>query len=177
MKNLVLLLLVFSSTMATAQIKGKKVKDPITTKSGKVYEKNGQITLAKASEGDTYVYVYKFKSSLSFSNIKKAVNTARNVKNLNVSNVQGAANAIRTAKDVATDKLLASTLQNKVVSEKYRKENAVDSSMEGNTYKIKFFKVYTDEETGEKVIHAIAKGKGGKMAILLDAALEAGEIE
>ena len=35
---------------------------------------------------------------------------------------------------------------------------------------------YTDKETGTQIVHAIAKGKGGKVAILIDAAEEKGEI-
>ena len=62
------------------------------------------------------------------------------------------------------------------VSESYVSENALDDTMNGKTYKIKSFKVYTDKASGESIVHAIAKGNGQTVAILLEFAEKAGEI-
>ena len=181
MKNLLLFIFVFTTALASAQIKGKSSNDPVTSKSGQIYEKNGVIILDQPSSEDGYVYVYKFKSSMSFGNIMKTAKNVRDVKNMNTSNLQGVSNAIKTTKNIANDELLTTSvsmgLQNKVVSERYREEHVMDDSYADREYKIKSFKIYTDDETGEQVVHAIAKGKGGKIAILLDAAEENGEIK
>ncbi|MGB5982278.1 MAG: hypothetical protein WBG46_09050 [Nonlabens sp.] len=180
MKNLILCLLFITTAVATAQIKGKSSKEPYTSSNGKVYEKKDVITLKEPSGEDAFVYAYTYKSSMSLGNIRKTLNTARDVKNMNLKNTQGLTNAVRTAKNLSSDEILKTSvrsMQSKAVSEKYREENKLDSSSNGNTYKIRSFKIYTDEETGEQIVHAIAKGKGGKVAILIDAAEEAGEIE
>ena len=179
MKKVILVLLLVAPMLMAAQIKGKSSKDPFTSQKGKEYKKGDVIKLAAPSADATYAYVYKFKSSLSFGNVMKTVKNARDIKNLNLKNTQGIKNAINATKSIAGNDLLknsVASLQNKVVSEKYVKENAFPAKMSGKGYTIKSFKVYTDEETGTQIVHAIAKGKGGKIAILIDAAEEKGEI-
>lgn len=179
MKKVTLVMLLLAPMLIVAQIKGEKSKEPFTSQKGKVYKKGDEITLATPSGDGTYAYVYKFKSSLSFGNIMKTVKNVQDVKNLNLKNTQGIKNAINASKSIASNDLLknsVSSLQNKVVSEKYVEENAWDEKYKGREYKIKSFKIYTDKETGTKIVHAIAKGKGGKIAILIDAAEEKGEI-
>lgn len=176
MKKNVIILLLLAPMLVVAQIKGKKSKEPFTSTKGITYKIGDAITLKDPSNSDKYAYVYKFKSSMSLGNIMKTVQNVNNVANLNTSSVQGIKNAVNTAKNVAGDKLLASSLQSKVVSEKYVTENAWDKKYSGKAYEIKSFKVYEDKETGTKIVHAITKGKGGKVAILIDAAEEKGEI-
>lgn len=176
MKKKLIAILLFVPIMVFGQIKGEKSEESFTSESGKTYAVGDNITLKLPSNSDKYAYVYKFKSSLSLGNIVNTVNNARNVANLNTSNIQGIKNGINVAKKVANDKILASSLQSKVVTEKYVEENAMPKKFEGNAYEIKYFKVYTDEETGKQIVHAITKGKGGKVAILIDAAEEKEEI-
>ncbi|MFC4268049.1 hypothetical protein [Polaribacter marinivivus] len=176
MKKNVIILLLLAPMLMLAQIKGEKSKEPFTSSKGKTYKVGDAIILKNPSNSDKYAFVYQFKSSMSFGNIMKTVKNVNNVANLNTSNIQGIKNAVNTAKNVAGDKLLASSLQSKVVSEKYVTENAWDKKYSGKAYEIKSFKVYEDRETGKKIVHAIAKGKGGKVAILIDAAEEKEEI-
>ena len=179
MKKRILVLLLLAPMLVVAQIKGKNSKDPYKSKKGIEYKKGSKIKLSKPSNGEKFAYVYKFKSSLSFGNVMKTVKNARDVKNLNVKNTKGIKSAINTTKSISNNDLINSSiasLQNKVVSEKYVKENAFEAKMSGNEYTIKSFKIFTDKESGKKLVHAIAKGKGGKIAILIDAAEEKGEI-
>ena len=55
-------------------------------------------------------------------------------------------------------------------------ENALEASMKGSKFKIKSFKIYTDKDSGDTVVHAIAKGNGKKIAVLLEFAEKTGEI-
>lgn len=179
MKKQILVMLLLAPMLIVAQIKGKKSKEPFTSISGKTYKVGDAITLKTPSNEAKYAYVYKFKSSMSLGNIVNTVKNVNNVANLNVSNVNGIKNAINTTKKVANSNLAKgsiTSLQSKVVSEKYVKENAWDKKFSGKAYTIKNFKVYTDEETGKQIVHAMAKGKGGKIAILIDAAEEKSEI-
>ncbi len=172
-------MLLVAPMLAVAQIKGKNSKDPYTSKKGKEYKKGDVIKLATPSNDEKYAFVYKFKSSLSFGNIMKTVKNVNDVANLNVKSTEGIKNAINTTKNLANNELIDSSiasLQNKVVSEKYITENAFDKKYSGKGYTIKNFKIFEDKETGTKIVHAIAKGKGGKIAILIDAAEEKGEI-
>ncbi len=179
MKKNVLILLLLAPLFVMAQIKGEKSKDAFTSMNEKTYNVGDKITLKTPSNEDKYAFVYKFKSSLSFGNIVKTVKNVNDVKNLNVKNTRSIKNAIKTTKNVANSNLAKGSvvsLQNKVVSEKYVKENAFPKKYSGKDYTIKYFKVFTDDETGKKIVHAIAKGKGGKVAILIDAAEEKEEI-
>lgn len=172
-------MLLLAPMLVVAQIKGKNSKEPYTSSKGKEYKKGDVITLATPSNDAKYAYVYKFKSSMSLGNIMKTVKNVNDVANLNLKNTQGIKNAINTTKSISSNDLVKSSvasLQNKVVSEKYVKENAFDKKYAGKTYEIKSFKVFEDTESGQKIVHAIAKGKGGKIAILIDAAEEKGEI-
>lgn len=180
MKKNVIILLLLAPMLVIGQIKGKNSKDPYTSSKGVEYKKGDKIILNAPSNEDKFAYVYKFKSSLSIGNVMKTVKNVRDVKNMNLKNTQGIKNAINTTKSITNNDLIKSSvasLQNKVVSEKYISENALNAKMSGNTYVIKSFKVYTDEESGKKIVHAITKGKGGKVAILIEAAEEKEEIK
>ncbi|MFY9242196.1 MAG: hypothetical protein WAO74_04140 [Polaribacter sp.] len=179
MKKNVIILLLLAPMFVLAQIKGENSDEPFTSQKGKEYKVDDVIVLKKASNEGNYAFVYKFKSSLSFGNIVKTVKNVNDVSNLNVNSTQGIKNAINTTKSIASNDLVknsVASLQNKVVSESYVKENAWDKKYAGQEYTIKSFKVFTDEETGQQIVHAIAKGKGGKVAILIDAAEENDEI-
>lgn len=179
MRKHVIFLLLLTPAILVAQIKGKNSKDPFKTTSGTTYKKGDVITLADASNESKFAYVYTYKSSLSFGNIVKTVKNVNDVKNLSLKNTNGIKNAINTTKNISRDDLLKTSvksLQNKVVSEKYVSENALEAKMKGNKYKIKSFKIYTDKESEKQVVHAIAKGKKGKIAILIDLAEQEGEI-
>jgi len=179
MKKNVIILLLLSPMLVFAQIKGKSSKDPFTSSNGVEYKVKDKITLKKPSTNSKFAYAYTFKSNMSLGNIMKTAKNIRDVKNLNVNNTASIKKAIQTGKNVSKSNLVKgnmASLQSKVVSDKYVEENALGMDMAGKTYTIKSFKVYIDEETGEKIVHAIAKGKGGKIAILIDAAEEKGEI-
>ena len=179
MKKNVIILLLLTPVFVFGQIKGDKSKDPYTTTKGTKFEKKDVIQLATASKDAKFAYAYTFKSNMSFGNLVKTAKNVKDVSNLNVKNTKGIKNAIETAENISDDDLLKSSvesLQNRVVSEKYVSENALASSSTGEKYKIKYFKIYTDDESGKQVVHAIAKGKKGKIAVLLDAAEAAGEI-
>ena len=106
----------------------------------------------------------------SFSDFRKAR------KNGNVSNLSTTINAVNS---IASSGLLDGTmskLMNKAVSSKYVSENALDATLSKTSYKIKNFKIYKDKKSGEKIVHAIAKGNGKTVAILLEFAEKAGEI-
>ena len=179
MKKNVIILLLLAPVLAFAQIKGENSKEPFMSSTNKEYKVDDVIILKNPSNSDKYAFVYKFKSNLSFGNIMKTVKNVNDVKNLNTSNVKSIKKAVQTTKNVANRNLAKgsiTSLQNKVVSDNYIKENAWDKKYAGKEYKIKSFKVYIDEETGQQIVHAIAKGKGGKIAILIDAAEEKKEI-
>lgn len=179
MKKRILIILLLAPMLIMAQIKGKNSKDPFTSAKGTAYKTGDVITLKTPSNKDKYAFVYKFKSSMSFGNLMKTAKNVRNVKNANLKSTKNIKSTINTTKNIANSNLAkgsVTALQNKVVSEKYIKENAFPKKYSGKEYKIKSFKIYTDKETGQKVVHAIAKGKGGKIAILIDAAEEKEEI-
>lgn len=179
MKKSAIILLLLTPMFVLAQIKGENSKDPFTSANGKEYKVGDDITLKQPSNGDKYAFVYKFKSNFSFGNIVKTVKNVNDVKNLNVKNTNSLKKTIQTTKNLANSNLAKgniSSLQNKVVSESYVKDNAFESKYSGKEYTIKSFKVFTDEETGKQIVHAIAKGKGGKVAIFIDAAEEKEEI-
>lgn len=179
MRKKIIFLLLLTPAIITAQIKGENSKDPFKTTSGTSYEKGDVITLKEASNEGKFAYVYTYKSSLSFGNIVKTVKNVNDVKNLNLKSTNGIKKAINTTKNIAKDDLLKTSitsLKSKVVSDKYVEENALSSEMKDNEYKIKSFKIYTDDETGKQIVHAIAKGKKGKIAILLELAELEGEI-
>ncbi|WP_159948794.1 hypothetical protein [Polaribacter septentrionalilitoris] len=180
MKKNLIILLMLAPLLTFGQIKGENSKEPFTSIKGTEYKKGTKITLKSPSNKDKFAYVYKFKSSLSFGNIVKTVKNVNDVKNMNLKNTQGIKNAVNTTKNISKSNLVkgsVTSLQSKVVSKSYVKENAWDKKYSGKEYTIKNFKVYTDEATGIKIVHAIAKGKGGKVAILIDAAEEKGEIK
>ncbi len=179
MKKIMLLLLVFP-LITFAQIKGEKSKETQKTVNGTTFSVGDIITLNKASNEDKFAYVYVKKSMLSLGNVAKAMNTVRDVRTMNVSSVQNVANTVKTVNSIANSELVSSALNQlaaEAVSPSYVDENALSASKEGAKYKIKFFKVYSDKESEYKIVHAIAKGKGKKVAILLDFAEKSGEIK
>jgi hypothetical protein len=179
MKTRILFALLLIPALTFAQIKGKKSKKPYKTPQGTEFKVGDKITLGKPSNGDKFAFVYVKKSALSIANIKNAVNTVNNVKNLNVNNVNSVTNAIKSANNLANNELIdeaVNKLIGQAVSASYVEKNALDTSMIGKTFKIKQFKVYTDKESGDQIVHAIAKGNGKSVAILLEFAEKTGEI-
>jgi len=180
MKSRILIALLLIPALTFAQIKGKKSKKPFTTSQGTEYKVGDQVTLGTPSNENKFAFVYVKKSALSIANIKNAVNTVNNVKNLNVKNVNGVANTIKTASKLADNAIVdeaMSKLMGKAVSASYVEKNALDNSMVGKSFKIKQFKVYTDKDSGENIVHAILKGNGKNIAILLELAEKTGEIK
>ena len=180
MKTKILILFMLAPMLTFAQIKGKKSKKPYTTSQGTEFKVGDVITLGKASSGEKFAYAYVKKSGLSIGNITKAVKSVKDVKNLNVSSVQNIANTVDNVNNLASNELVNSAmnqLMGQAVSESYVEENALDVAMEGKKLKIKQFKIYTDKDTGEQIIHAIAKGGGKNVAILLDFAEKTGELK
>lgn len=179
MKKQILVMLLLAPMLVLAQVKGKKSKKPFTTSSGTEYQVGDVIQLKKASNTDKFAYVYIYKSGFSLKNITKVVKSVRDVKNLDVSSVQNISNTLDNVNTIANSELVSnamSQLMGRAVSEKYVEENALSSSKESSKYKIKSFKIYTDKDTGETIVHAIAKGRGKKVAILLEFAEKTGEI-
>ena len=106
--------------------------------------------------------------------------SVQDVKNMNVSNVNSIANTVKSVNNLASNELAdeaMSKLMMQAVSPSYVEKNALDTTMEGIKLKIKQFKIYTDKETGENIVHAIAKGKGKNVAVLLELAEKSGEIQ
>jgi len=166
--------------LAFAQIKGKKSKAPFTTSQGTEYKVGDVIQLGKPSNGEKFAFAYVKKSALSIGNIKKAMKSVQDVKNMNVSNVNSIANTVKSVNNLASNELAdeaMSKLMMQAVSPSYVEKNALDTTMEGIKLKIKQFKIYTDKETGENIVHAIAKGKGKNVAVLLELAEKSGEIQ
>ena len=179
MKKTVLVMLLLAPMLIVSQVKGKKSKKSFTTSAGTTYNVGDMIHLKTASKDDAFDYVYVNKSMLSLKNITKIVKSVRDVKNMDVKNVNNLANNLEAVTNLANNDMVSgamSKLMGKAVSEKYVSENALNSSMSGNKYKIKSFKIYTDKNSGESIVHAIAKGDGKKVAILLEFAEKAGEI-
>ena len=162
-----------------AQIKGKKSKTPYKTLQGTEFKVGDVITLGAPSNDQKFAYAYVKKSTLSIGNIKKAMKSVKDVKNMNVSNVRNIANTVESVSSLANTELVdgaMSQLMGKAVSESYVEKNALDASMEGKKFKIKQFKIYTDKETGEQIVHALAKGNGKNIAVLLEFAEKTGEL-
>ncbi|MCG1037484.1 hypothetical protein [Polaribacter sargassicola] len=180
-KNLIIMLLLTPMLML-AQVKGKKSKNAFTSSKGTKFKVGDVVTLAKASNESKYAYVYVNKSMLSMKNITKAVKAVKSAKNLNVSsvsNINNLANNIDVVNNLASNEVVSgamSQLIGQAVSESYVTENALDDSFNGKKFKIKNFKVYTDKNTGDSVVHAIAMGEGKTVAILLEYAEKLGEI-
>lgn len=172
-------MLLLAPMLMLAQVKGKKSKKDFKTSTGTVYKVGDKITLAKASNKDKFAFAYVSKSMFSLKNITKVVKSARDIKNMDVSNVNNIANNLETVNNLASNEMVSGAmaqLMGKVVSEKYVTENALDASLSGKTYKIKRFKIFTDKVSGEAIVHAIAKGNGKTIAILLEFAEKTGEI-
>lgn len=179
MKKNVIILLLLAPMLVLAQVKGKKSKKSFTTSKGTEFNVGDMIELQKASNKDKFAFVYVNKSMLSLKNITKAVNTVKDAKNMDVKNVNKLANNLETVTNLANSEIVSGAmaqLMGQAVSESYVTENALDSSLSGNKYKIKNFKVYTDKNTGESIVHAIAKGNGKTVAVLLEFAEKMGEI-
>lgn len=179
MKTKILLTLLLVPFVAFAQIKGKKSKSPYKTSKGTEFKVGDVIQLKKASNNNKFAYAYVKKSGLSLGNITKAVKSVRDVKNMNVNSVENISNTLDNVNNLANSELVNSAmnqLMGQAVSPSYVQENALPAAMEGSKFKIKQFKVYTDKDTGDQIVHAIAKGGGKNVAILLDFAEKMGEL-
>ncbi|KGL61849.1 hypothetical protein [Polaribacter sp. Hel1_85] len=179
MKKRILVMLLLAPMLLLAQVKGKKSKKSFTTSNGTEFNVGDIVKLEKASNGNKFAYAYVSKSMLSIKNITKAVKSVRDVKNMNVSSVQNISNTLDQVNNLASSELVSGAmaqLMGQAVSESYVSENALDTSVSGKKYKIKSFKVFTDKGSGESIVHAIAKGNGKTVAILLEFAEKAGEI-
>lgn len=173
------LLLFFVSITAFAQIKGKKSEETFTAKNGQVFNVDDIIELKKPSNGDKFAFVYEFKSSMSLKNITNAAKSINDVRSMNVSNVSSISNNLDNIQTLANNEMISnsmSNLMNQVVTEKYVTENALDITSANTKWKIDHFKIYKDKETGEQIVHAMAKGSGKTIAILIDFALIKGEL-
>lgn len=179
MKKSVIIMLLLAPMLVLAQVKGKKSKEAFTSSKGTKFKVGDVITLAKASNENKFAYAYVSKSMLSLKNITNAVNTVKDAKNINVNNINKLANNIETVNKLASNEIVSGAmaqLMGQAVSESYVTENALDDTFSGKKFKIKNFKVYTDKSTGESIVHAIAKGNGKTIAILLEFAEKLGEI-
>ncbi len=179
MKTRILVMLLLVPMLILAQVKGEKSKKSFKTSTDTEFNVGDMVTLAKASNNDKFAYVYVNKSMFSLKNITKAVKSIKDVKNMNVNNIDNLANNLETVNSLANSEIVSgamSQLMGLAVSESYVSENALDTSMSGNKYKIKSFKVYTDKASGNSIVHAIAKGNGKTVAVLLEYAEKAGEI-
>lgn len=179
MKKKVIIMLLLAPMLVIAQVKGKKSKKSFTTSSGTVFNVGDIIQLDKPSKEDKFAYVYVNKSMLSLKNITKAAQTLKDAKNLDVKNVNKLAQNLETVNKLASNEIVSGAMAQLIgqaVSESYVIENALDTSMEGKKFKIKQFKIYTDKNFGESIVHAIAKGNGKTVAVLLEFAEKAGEI-
>lgn len=180
MKSKILIMIMLVPMLTFAQIKGKKSKKPFTTSQGTEYKIGDVITLGTASNEDKFAYVYVKKSAFSIKNIAKAVKSVKDVKNMNVKNIKNISNTINKVNDLANSEIVSNAmtqLMGKAVSVDYVEKNALESTMKDSKFKIKNFKIYTDKATGEQIIHAIAKGGGKNVAILLDFAEKTGELK
>ena len=179
MRTKVLLLMMLVPMFALAQIKGKKSKSPYKTSKGTEFKVGQIIKLGKPSNGETFAFAYVKKSGLSLGNIAKAARTINSARNMNVSNVRNIANTVDQVNNLANSELVSSAmnqLMGQAVSADYVEKNALSSEMENAKFKIKQFKIYTDKDTGDQIVHAIAKGGGKNVAILLDFAEKTGEL-
>lgn len=172
-------MLLVAPVLAFGQVKGKKSKKAFKTSKGTEFKVGDVVTLGKASNKEKFAYVYVNKSMFSIGNIVKAVKTVKDVKNLDVNNVKNISNTLNKVSEIANSELVnkaMSQLMSQAVSESYVTKNALSKDMAGSKFKIKYFKIYTDKDTGDKVVHAIAKGNGKKVAILLEFAEKTKEL-
>ena len=179
MKKQILVMLLLAPMLVLAQVKGKKSKESFTTSNGTEFNVGDVVKLEKASNDDKFAFVYVNKSMLSLKNITKAVKAVKDAKNMDVTNVNKIANNLETVTNIANSEIVngaMTQLMGQAVSKSYVEENALDLSMEGKKFKIKQFKVYTDKNTGDSIVHAIAKGNGKTVAVLLEFAEKTGEI-
>ncbi len=179
MKRVTLVMLLLAPMLMLAQVKGKKSKKSFTTSKGTEFNVGDMIQLQKASNDDKFAYAYVSKSMLSLKNITKAVKTVRDAKNMDVKNVKNLADNLETVTNLANSEIVSGAMAQLIgqaVSESYVTENALDATLSGKKYKIKSFKVYTDKGSGESIVHAIAKGNGKTVAVLLEFAEKTGEI-
>lgn len=173
------MLLLTIPAMTFSQIKGKKSKAPYTGENGVTYKKGDSFKLGPASGGEVFAYAYEYKKSFSLKNIANAAKNIRDVKNMNVKNVKNLSNNINTVKNLADNDLVNSTMtkaMGNVVSAKYVEDNALASSFSNTKWKIKEFKVFEDKDSGEKLVHAIAKGNGKTIAVLMNYAIKVKEL-
>lgn len=173
------LLILFVSITAFSQIKGKKSEETFTAKDGRTFNVDDIIQLKEPSNGDKFAYVYEFKSSMSLKNITNAAKSLNDVRNMNVSNVSNISSNLDNVQALANNDMISSSmgsLMNSVVSEKYVSENALDKTAANTKWKIDTFKIYTDKDTGEQIVHAMAKGAGKTIAILIEFAIIKGEL-
>jgi len=165
--------------MTFSQIKGKKSKKPFTAPNEKVYKVGDRIQLKEPSNGGVFAYVYEYKSNFSFKSIANAAKSIRDVKNLDVKNIKSVTDNLESIQNLADSQLVSSAmnqLMGKAVSEKYVNKNALPSSFSNSEWKIKSFKIFTDKESDAKLVHALAKGNGKTIAILIDYAIKVNEL-
>ncbi len=173
------MLLLAIPVMTFSQIKGKKSKTPFEGTNGTTYKIGDSFKLGVASGGEVFAYAYVYKKSLSLKSLANAAKSIRDVKNMDVKNVRQIGNNISTIKNISDNQLVNSAMtkaMGNAVSEKYVSENALASSFSNTKWKIKSFKVYEDKESGEKLVHAIAKGNGKTIAVLMNYAIKVKEL-
>lgn len=173
------MLLLTLSTVTFAQIKGKKSEEPFTSSSGKEYKVGDMIQLKQGSKEGVFAYAYEVKSALTMANITKAATAMRDLKGGGVKSLKGISNNIDNVRALQNSGVLNSAvngLMNAAVSEKYVAENALKADMANTQYEIQNFKVFTDKKSGESLVHAIAKGNGKTIAVLIELAALANEI-
>src|SRR5690606_2528676 len=116
---------------------------------------------------------------LTMANITKAATAVRDLKGGGVSSLKGISNNIDNISAISKSGVLngaMSGLMHAAVSEKYVSENALPAAMANTKWEIQNFKIFTDKATGEQLVHAIAKGNGKTIAVLIELALLANEI-
>ncbi len=173
------LLILFVSITAFSQIKGKKSEETFTSKNGRIFNFDDIIELKQPSNGEKFAFVYEFKSSMSLKNITNAAKSINDVTSMNVSNVNNISANLDNVQTLANNDMISNSmgsLMNAVVSEKYVSENALDKTFANTKWKIENFKIYTDKETGEQIVHAMAKGAGKTIAILVEFAIIKNEL-
>lgn len=173
------LLILFVSVTAFSQVKGKKSEETFTAKNGRTFNVDEIIELKMPSNGDKFAYAYESKSAFSVKNIANAAKSINDVRNMNVSNVNSISSNMDNITALAKTDMVSnsmSSLMSAAVSEKYVAENALDKNSANTKWKIENFKIYTDKDTNEQVVHAMAKGAGKTIAILLEYAIIKGEL-
>lgn len=180
MKNLLFTFLLLAvSGVTSAQIKGKKSEEPFTASTGQVFNVGDKIQLKQGSKAGTFAFAYEVKSAFSLKNITNAVNTVSNAKNLGASGLKNVGANVDKLNALSNTALVNDAMGNLMaaaVSEKYATENALTSVYANSSWTIENFKVYTDKATGEQLVHAIVKGSGKTVAILIEFAMKTGEM-